>query len=128
MLVTMRWLLIVLLLSACTASAELRTRTALDTIGQVVDPAFEAAMAGCVAQEEIVMERARMGALSPGEARAQLDAIMGPCLKVSAAFERIRKLHEKAVILVETGQWKQAAAQLGELRRAWAQLGGEHQP
>lgn len=125
----MRYVLVAaLVLTACTASAELRTRTALDTIGQIVDPAFEAAMAGCIAQEEVIMQRARAGVLSPGEARVQLDAIMGPCLKVSASFERIRKLHEKAVILVETGQWKQAAALLGELRKAWAQLGEEQQP
>jgi hypothetical protein len=111
-------------LTACGASAEMRTRTALETLAQVVDPAYEAAMAGCTAQEAVVMERARAGALSPGEARAQLDAIMGPCLQVSAAFERIRKLHDQAAILVETGQLAQAEQALGELRKAWALLGG----
>lgn len=122
--VAMRSLLIVLLLSACGSQSELRTRTALDVLGQVVDPAFEAAMAGCVAQEAVVMESARAGAITPAEARARLDGIMGPCLRVGAAFERIRRLHEKARILVESGQLKQAEALLGELRKAWSQLGG----
>ena len=121
-----RFLILVLVLSACTASAELRTRTALDTLAQIVDPAYEAAMAGCVAQEAVVMAAARAGEISPVEARMRLDEIMGPCLRTSAAFERIRKLHEKAAILVETGQYKQAAAALDELRKAWALLGGVH--
>src|SRR5262245_39367235 len=101
-MLVMRWILFALVLTACGAQSELRTRTALDVLGQVIDPAFEAAMAGCVAQEAVVMERARAGMVTPAEARGQLDAIMGPCLQVSAAFERIRKLHEKAAILVET--------------------------
>lgn len=122
----MRYVILALLLSACTASAELRTRTALDTLAEIVDPAYEAAMAGCEAQEAIVMESARAGAITPAEARTRLDEIMGPCLRISAAFERIRRLHEKAAILVETGQYKQAALLLGELRKAWAQLGGVH--
>lgn len=119
-------MLLVLMLSACSGSAELHTRTALNTLAEIVDPAYEAAVAGCVAQEAMVMASARAGEISPAEARARLDGIMGPCLRITAAFDRIRSLHEKAAGLVEAGRLEQAEQLLIELRKAWGQLGGVH--
>lgn len=118
----MRALLFALALTACVGSPEARVRTALDTFGSVVDPAYEAAMAACVAQERPVMEAARTGELTPAEARERLDAIMGPCVRIGAAFDRIRALHDSAAGLVESGKFAQAETALIELKHAWDAL------
>lgn len=88
----MRALLLSLALAACCgASLETQVRSALNTFAQVVDPAYEAAMATCVANEADVMTLAREGEITPADARARLESIMGPCLRVGAAFDQIRK-------------------------------------
>lgn len=79
-------------------------------------------MATCVANEADVMTLAREGEITPADARARLESIMGPCLRVGAAFDQIRKLHEQAAELVESGKLAEAERALLELKKAWAAL------
>jgi hypothetical protein len=113
-------ILTVLACCSCSGSAQERTATALNAIGAVVDPAYEAAMTGCAVREEAVMQAARR---SYKEAYGiELQTISDRCRRVRDAFEAIRKLHNKAAALVEAGKVDDAQRVYGELLKAWDAL------
>lgn len=112
----------VLLMSGC-AHTEERTRTALDAIGAVVDPAYEAAMLGCEARAQDITEKLR----AEGFKQAYADdaaAITKRCDKTAGAFETIRKLHEQAISALEGGALEKAQDLYRKLLMAWAALKG----
>lgn len=111
-----------LLLCSCVGSAQEHVSTALNAIDAVVDPAYKAAMTGCVAREEAVMDAARR---SYKDAYGiELETISSRCRKVRESFEVIRKLDNEAWDLVNAGKVDEAERVYGEMLKAWQQLGG----
>jgi prophage DNA circulation protein len=118
----LRLALIALTLTAC-ASTEQRTRTALETVGAVVDPAYEAAMSGCAAKADALVEELRAHGFKQAYQDAR-DKLVERCGKTRDAFEVIRALHDEAAKLVEAGKLKEARDVLAKLLSAWAALKG----
>lgn len=116
------------LLAACGASSQTRTRTALDVIGRAVDAAGDASVAACDAQQKSVIRSSASGSIDPARAWAELNEIADRCFDAHAAFGVVKRLHDQAVELLESGKVEQARAVLEQLQGAWTKLresGGE---
>lgn len=116
-------LALALLLTACAGSLEQRTRTTLDAISVVVDPAYAAAMDGCIASERAVLETARVQGYKPAYSE-QFEQASARCHQVRIAFEAIRALHDEAAHQLEAGAIREAQATIQRLLAAWRALKG----
>lgn len=103
-------------------STELRARTALDAIADIVDPAYQLAMQGCVQLEDQAMTLGELDARTPAQTEAAIGAISSRCHVTRDAFDKIRSTHDQAVAYVEDGKFDQALQQLEEMREAWRLL------
>jgi len=105
------------------SSAEMRTRTALDAIAVVIDPAYESAMIGCESKANDITAKLH----AEGFKQAYADeaaALTKRCDKTAEAFETIRKLHAQAVSALIGGAIDQARGYYQKLLLAWAALKG----
>jgi hypothetical protein len=123
------WIVILLSLAilpaaGCVVSAETRTRTALDALADVVNPAWHLAEEACVARQETVAAREKAGLLKPAETDAAFVSIRQECDAVTATFEAIRAAHAEARKRVNAGDVKQAEALVDDIRAKWRALGG----
>lgn len=112
-----------LYLFACAGTAEQRTRTTLDTVAAVVDPAYDAAMTGCTAVGDAIVAKAKADGFKEAYA-SDYEANSARCKKTRDAFETIRKLHDEAAKLVDSGKFAEAQAALAQLMGAWRALKG----
>lgn len=110
-------------MTACAGTVEDRTRTALNTVAAVVDPAYDAAMTGCTAVGDAIVATARAQGFKEAYA-SDYEANSKRCSKTREAFETIRTLHTEAAKLVESGRFAEAQAALARLMGAWRALRG----
>jgi hypothetical protein len=115
------------LLAACCAmpgarTSEVRARTSLDVLADIIDPAYGLAMQSCVDSEGVAMRAGEMDAATPAQTEAALVIISARCHQVRDSFEQIRQYHERAISLVEDGSYAAALDQLDQLRVTWREL------
>lgn len=129
------WRLIALLAlaawSACAAErnvVDARIRSALDVLADVIDPAYQLAIDGCIANERAAVAEEKAGRSSSPETDRVFAAIRGRCDATREAFERLRITHSEAVRLVAEGSVERAAERLAELRRIWLALDERSKP
>ncbi len=113
------------LLHGCTAGMrDVRAEATLDTLAQVIDPAYSAATDACLAEQHAVVSEMERHAITPDQAKALVQAARVNCDRIEAAFERIRALHEAAKIAYRGGRDDQFEQVLRQLEQAWADLKG----
>lgn len=111
-----------------TASADTHVRTTLNVLADVIDPAYELAMQGCILRQDQEMREGESGKQSATQTEDALAVIIARCYQVRDAFELMRARHDEARALVEAGKLEQAQKQLEEIRGAWRSLRGEVLP
>lgn len=123
---------LVFLLIACCApglrsgsTAELRARTSLDVLADVVDPAYQMAMQGCVDRENYAMMLGEKGLATVDATESNLAIISKRCNTVRVAFESIREYHDQAVAFVEDGKFDDALDRIDAMQAAWRELRGK---
>jgi len=126
MFLRLAMMLALFLITCCvpgsSSTAELRARTALNALADVVDPAYDLAMLGCRDLEDRVMREGEAGQRSAVSTETTIAAISQRCHKVRSAFDELRAYHEQAVQLVMRGDYEQALAILQQTREAWQTL------
>lgn len=120
-------LAVAVLLVACCAvpslrTSELRARTALDVLADVVDPAYQLAMQGCIDALDVTMRAGETDAATPAATEAGIDAITARCDRVRAGFDKIRGYHEAAISAVEDSDFDGATTLIDKLRAEWGDL------
>lgn len=101
---------------------EVRLKSALDVLREVITPASAVASDGCLAKQRAAVADAREGTIAPDEAKARVAAIRTYCDELKALFGRMRLLHDEAATFLETGQLQETEARVRELRDAWKRL------
>lgn len=124
----MKYLAIIaaLAISACASTSQLedRVHTALDATKAAIDPAYVAAMEGCVIREQAI-ERAMDQGFKPAyEAQAELAQVHERCEKTRRGFDVIRSLYNEAAHLYNEGKFAEALAAYADITKAWAALNG----
>lgn len=110
---------------ACSPStADVRVRSALDVLADVIDPASQLAAESCLARQEASTTEAEAGRITADEATKEVAAIRERCDAIRAVFDEMRKRHDQARALVEQGAVEQAAAELERIRVEWQALRG----
>lgn len=125
----MRAALFVLALLVCTSCAgrqtrETQVRTALDVLGEVIDPAYSLAVDGCIARQGEAVKRAEAG---DPTGRSDYRSIQAHCDAAADVFDQIRIAHHEAAVLVERGELAAAEDKLNKVRELWRGL-REHTP
>lgn len=111
--------------TACTRSSpstEVQVRTALNLLAEVIDPAYELAMNGCVLRGDAVLREGEAGNKSATATEVELAAISTRCHRVRETFELMRVRHDQARALVATGLMSEAKARLADIQQAWREL------
>jgi hypothetical protein len=119
--------LLLALWSACAArsNADARIRTALDVLGEAIDPAQQLAVEGCDRRERLEVAAVRVDAGTASVAAERISQIRVRCNVVLDAFEAIRAAQLRAVqLLDETRDLDAAAAELERVRALWRDLDG----
>lgn len=113
----MRYLAIALLfLTACAGSLEQRTRTALDVLGRVVEPASKLALDQCAAVAD---------ALADAHETAKLAKATERCEKIIDAVDHIAGVQEAAIEALENGNVQLAEDMARQIPVMWNSLRGE---
>lgn len=103
--------------AGCGGAAE-QHRT-LNTISDVVDPSYDAALSACDAAEDFIVRRQP----STIEAdRADIARIREACDRVFGAFELVRLAHRSARAAVDSGAPGAMASAMADLAAAWDAL------
>jgi hypothetical protein len=100
-------------------TAEVRVRSALDLLADVVDPSYSFAVDSCIAQEGDAVRRAEAGSDQAGD---EYRAIKARCAVVKDTFEQIRLAHDRAREHVEAGAIDRAESELARIRSYWTAL------
>lgn len=113
--------------AACVPS-DARTRTALDALAEVVDPAWSLAESACMQAQQLIAARERAGLSKPVETDAALRTIRERCDVVTSLFERIRAEHMEARALLDRGDVAGADELLQGIRTHWRAVQGAYNP
>lgn len=101
------------------------TPTRLQVLGAAIDPAYAAAVDGCIDAEEAIAEGARASTITADQARVLIGVIRERCEDTRERFDRFRGLHEAAQRALRAGDDRAAASIAAELEAAWtAQTSG----
>jgi hypothetical protein len=124
----MKYLAIItaLALSACASTSQLEdhVHTALDATKAAVDPAYGAAMEGCVIREQAIESAMEQGFKPAYEAQAELAQVHERCEKTRRAFEDVRAAYNEAVRLYKAGKFAEAFAEYAKVTKAWSAMNG----
>ena len=118
---------VVISLTSCVAS-DVRTRSALDALAEVVDPAWSLAESACMQAQMVVAARERAGLFKPLETDASLLSIRERCDIITGLFERIRAEHMEARTRLSRGDVYGANELLQGIRAHWRALQGAYEP
>lgn len=103
------------LLTGCAGSLEQRTRTTLDTLALIVEPASQLAYDQCQREKQALAEAGK---------GADLDGAIERCAKVVDAFDRIATLQDAAATALESGHVQQAADMAKQVASLWRGMRG----
>lgn len=112
------WTFCFLFACGCSGSLETRTRTALEVLHDVIDPAYNFADQACTAREREAVERYEAPP-HPAQAKADYLAIKARCVETRRVFREMREAHDRAAHLLEEGQVRQAELEIERVREAW---------
>lgn len=102
-------------LLGCAGTAEQHTRTVLDTLALVVEPASQLAFDQCAREKQ---------ALADAQKPAEFEAAAERCAKVVDAFDRIATLQDAAATALEAGRAQQAEDMARQVASLWRGMRG----
>lgn len=111
--------------SGCGASLSThaaRVQGAVTVLAEVIDPAYELAVDGCLARERLEVAAERDGGQAPQTTDQNLTQIRARCDQVVAAFRTMRGLLAGAEAALDKGNVNRAEAELEKVRGLWAHL------
>ena len=111
--------------SGCGASLSThaaRVQGAVTVLAEVVDPAYELAVDGCIARERLEVAAERDGGQAPQTTDQNLAQIRARCDQVVSAFKQMRGFLAGAEAALDEGNLAEAEKSLEKVRTLWGQL------
>ena len=99
-----------------------RVQGAVTVLAEIVDPAYQLAVDGCIARERLEVAAERDGGQVPQTTDQNLAQIRARCDEVVDAFLAMRGLLAGAESALNEGNVSRAEAELEKVRVMWARL------